>query len=112
MDYGKLGERIREERLKRHMTQEALAEIVGISSVYTGQIERAERRLSIDNLVAIANALHVSIESLLRNSLVVNDAFIDNELYALIKNRTYEEKALILDVVKSILSHTNDNSIR
>ena len=112
MDYKKLGERIRAERLKQRMTQEALAEAVGISAVYTGQIERSERKLSIDNLVAIANTLHVSVESLLRDSIEHNSEMIDNELLALLQGRTHEEKTLILDTVKTVLSHIKDNTIR
>ena len=111
MDYKKLGERIRAERLEQRMTQEALAEAVGISAVYAGQIERSERKLSIDNLVSIANALHVSVESLLRDSLEHNSKMIDNELLALLQGRTHEEKTLILDAAKAILGHIKDNSI-
>ena len=40
MDYKKLGERIREERLKRNLTQAQLAEEVDISDTYMGAIER------------------------------------------------------------------------
>ena len=112
MDYQKLGERIRKERVNQHLTQEALAEVVGISAVYLGQIERSERKLSIDNLVAIANSLNKSVESLLRDSVKNNSQMIDNELLSLIKNRTHEEKSLILDTVKSILSHIEENTIK
>ena len=40
MDYIALGQRIREERLKLNLTQEKLAEDVGVSTTYIGQIER------------------------------------------------------------------------
>lgn len=42
MDYKALGRRIREERLKRNLTQEQLAEAIEISNSYMGQIERGE----------------------------------------------------------------------
>ena len=41
MDYHALGKRIREERLRLNLTQEKLAEEVGVSTAYIGQIERA-----------------------------------------------------------------------
>lgn len=44
MDYKALGRRIREERLKRNLTQEQLAEAIEISNSYMGQIERGERK--------------------------------------------------------------------
>ena len=47
MDYIYLGKRIREERLKKHLTQEQLAEYSDISLSYMGQIERGEDRKSV-----------------------------------------------------------------
>lgn len=112
MDYGKLGKRIREERTHQYTTQEQLAEAVELSAVYIGQIERGERKLSLDTLVKIANVLHVSIESLLRNSLEHNTEMLDNELAAIINGRTHEEKKLVVDTVKAVLSHVKDNTLR
>lgn len=112
MDYRKLGKRIREERLRERMTQEQVAEIIDMSAVYLGQVERGERKLSIDTLVKIANALHISVESLLRDSLKHNSDMIDNELAALLQGRTHEEKTLVLDTVRAVLSHVKDNTIR
>ena len=42
MDYKRLGERIREERLRLRLTQAQLAEAVDISDTYMGAIERGE----------------------------------------------------------------------
>ena len=112
MDYKRLGKRIRDERIRVYKTQEQLAEMVEVSHVYVGQIERAERKLSLETLVKIANALNVSIESLLRDSLIQLSELIDQEVSALVSNRTYEEKLLVLDTVKAMLSHLKDNSVR
>lgn len=43
MNYKRLGERIREERLKLNLTQAQLAEAIDISDTYMGAIERGER---------------------------------------------------------------------
>ena len=55
MDYKRLGERIREERLRLHLTQAQLAEAVDISDTYMGAIERGERSLTLDTLVRLVN---------------------------------------------------------
>ena len=55
MDYKRLGERIREERLRLHLTQAQLAEDVDISDTYMGAIERGERSLTLDTLVPISD---------------------------------------------------------
>ena len=52
MEHQALGKRIREERLKLNLTQEKLAEDVNLSTAYIGQIERGERSLTLDNLIA------------------------------------------------------------
>ena len=57
MEQKTLGGRIREERLKLNLTQEKLAEDVNLSMAYIGQVERGERSLTLDNLVAVANRL-------------------------------------------------------
>ena len=60
MDYKRLGERIREERLRLHLTQAQLAEAVDISDTYMGAIERGERSLTLDTLVRLVNRWSVS----------------------------------------------------
>ena len=64
MDYKRLGERIREERLRLHLTQAQLAESVDISDTYMGAIERGERSLTLDTLVRLVNRLGVTVDYL------------------------------------------------
>ena len=53
------GERLRELRTKRDLSQEHLAELAGLDRNYIGQIERAERNVALVNIVKIAKALGV-----------------------------------------------------
>ncbi len=65
--YRKLvGDKIRQNRKKAHLTQEELAELVGIDSKYFGQVERGEETISLDKFIGIAKALKISAGSLLR----------------------------------------------
>ena len=59
MDRKALGKRIRTERSKRNLTQEQLAEAVGVSTTYIGFVERGERTVTLEKLIDIANVLHV-----------------------------------------------------
>ncbi len=111
MNFDGLGKRIKEERLKSGFTQEALAETVGLSAVYIGQIERGQRKLSLESLVSVANALNVSVEALLRDSTKGNINSSINELIELLKGHTYEEISLVTDIVKTTLSRIKDNTI-
>ena len=76
MDYKGLGERIREERLRLHLTQAQLAEAVDISDTYMGAIERGERSLTLDTLVRLVNRLGVTVDYLLADSVSDSDANI------------------------------------
>ena len=69
MDYKDLGNRVRTVRRQQSLTQEQLAEKVGISSSFLGHIERGTRVASLDTLVALCNTLNVTPEYLLSASL-------------------------------------------
>jgi transcriptional regulator with XRE-family HTH domain len=57
----KLGERVREQRRSRGLTQEALAEALDLSVAYVSLIERGGRNPPYTTVVAIARALGVPI---------------------------------------------------
>lgn len=62
----KFGHRVREERLKRGISQEQLAELAGVHRTYIGMIERAEKNITLENIEKIARALKLKPEDLLR----------------------------------------------
>jgi transcriptional regulator with XRE-family HTH domain len=60
------GNRVREERLKQHLSQEDLAEKADVHRTYIGMIERAEKNITLSNIHKIAQALGVSVASLFK----------------------------------------------
>ena len=61
-----VAENVRRERLRKGLSQEALADLSGLHRTYIGSIERGERNVSIDNIEKIANALSANPPDLLR----------------------------------------------
>ncbi len=61
----KIGKNVRKIRVKKKVTQEALAFDAGLNRAYIGYIERGERNPSTQTLVKIAKALKVSPKDLL-----------------------------------------------
>lgn len=64
-----LGLSIKLERVRKGLSQEELAELAGLHRTYIGMVERAERNITVINLVQIAKALDVSLDKLFDNSL-------------------------------------------
>lgn len=63
----KFGQKVREERLKRNLSQEEFADMAGVHRTYIGMIERAEKNITLENIQKIANALSIRIVDLLQN---------------------------------------------
>jgi len=53
------GHRVRELRLKKQLSQEALAELCELDRTYIGGVERGERNISLLNIHKIAAALGI-----------------------------------------------------
>mgnify|MGYP001316296240 CR=1 FL=1 len=127
LNFTDIGARIRLEREKLDLTREKLAEIVGLSPFYIGQIERGDRKMSVETLFKIANTLHVSIDYLLNGSNIYNKkieveehfsvlessseyygSILDNELkelLSILSRCSKEEINLIKDITKLIIPH-------
>lgn len=59
------GQRVRELRLAKGVSQEALADEAGVHRTFMGSVERGERNISLENIVKIAKALNCQPSKLL-----------------------------------------------
>lgn len=106
MNRKSLGNRIRTERKRLNLTQEQLAECIGVSSTYVGLIERGERSVTLEILILIANTLHVSIDYLLMDSVEVSSDSNFSLMKKLWQQATPSEQTLLIEIAKSILLHS------
>ncbi|RTY85769.1 helix-turn-helix domain-containing protein [Flavobacterium sp. GT3R68] len=60
------GDKVREVRTKKGLSQEQLAHIADVHRTYIGMIERAEKNITLINIEKIANALGVNINELIK----------------------------------------------
>jgi len=62
----KFGEKVREERLKKGLSQEELAARAGVHRTYIGMIERAEKNITLESIQKIVRALDLPLDELMR----------------------------------------------
>ena len=105
MNYKRLGERIREERLKLNLTQAQLAEDIDISDTYMGAIERGERSLTLDTLVRLVNRLGVTVDYMLSDSVSNSDSNIMEEFKQIIDGHPMERKQMAISVLRTMFSY-------
>ncbi len=63
--YKKLGEKVYRLRKARKLSREKFAEIAGINDYYLGEIERGEKKASLDILFKISSTLELEIHDLI-----------------------------------------------
>jgi transcriptional regulator with XRE-family HTH domain len=63
----KFGDKVREERLGRNLSQEQLATKAGVHRTYIGMIERAEKNITLENIQKIAGALNIKLSEIFRD---------------------------------------------
>ena len=105
MDYKRLGERIREERLRLNLTQAQLAEDVDISDTYMGAIERGERSLTLGTLVRLVNRLGVSVDYMLADSVSDSDSNILNQFRQITDGQPLERKQMAINILRTVFSY-------
>lgn len=59
------GDRIKQLRLQKNISQEKLSFLTGFHRTYIGMIERGERNISLSNMAVFAKVFEVNISELL-----------------------------------------------
>lgn len=99
INYKLLGISIKESRLREKITQDSLAEIVGCSPTHIANIENAYTKPSLNMLLAIADALDTSIDSLISNQYKNPNTALDLEIARAVAKCDIEMKERILRII-------------
>ena len=102
VDYKDIGSRIRTIRLERKMTQEQLAEAVGVGVTHISHIETGNSVPSLQVMIDIINALECSADELLCIDVVKARPLLNNWLTELAADCDDVEIKLITDTVISL----------
>lgn len=108
VDYSVIGGRIKEARRACNMTQEQLAEKMGVSIAFLSRIERGSSHPNLKRLGQIAGLLGVSEGYILNGSSEDFDGYLDSEFEKLLKLCTGEQQKLIYEIAK-VIAKSNKN---
>lgn len=102
-----IGRNIRLYRKANNMTQEQLAEKVGVSTSFCANIERGGRAMSIQVLTKFAQALRVSVDSLVLEPNEVENAHAEN-IRSLLSQSNEQVSALAEDIVRLLVTRESE----
>lgn len=101
---GILGNAIRSARIEHKLSQEELAEIVGITPTHLKHIESEHRKPSIEVLFRLAKTLHLSIDNILFDSRDLRREKIQ-ELENLLTLCSEKELQIVCDLIHSLFEN-------
>ncbi len=102
MDYYMIGQRIRKVRKACGLSQEQLAEKIGISVTHMSHIETGNTKLSLTVLVDLSEALQVSTDELLYDKPYSNKTEIKKEISSIIDTCSDKEAKILIETIKSL----------
>lgn len=101
MDYYAIGQRIRKIRKAQGLSQEKLAEIVGISTTHMSHIETANTKMSLSTFAEVASALGARSDDLLYDSRETSRNTSLAYITDLLDNCTTQELRILEDIIKT-----------
>lgn len=105
------GERIKELRTARALSQERLALNAGITPVYLGQVERGQKNATVNTIEQICRAMNVSLAEFFSTGEMKSNENekISNQILCQLSGLSDNEKLQILQIVKTVIQF-RDNS--
>lgn len=102
IDYAEAGEQIRLARIAKHLSQEELAERVGLSPQYVSNIENGNTKAGLIAFLNIANGLGMSFDRLFRHTLTPSQSIINEEIARLLEDLNEYELIVISKSIAGI----------
>ena len=102
LDYQAIGTRVRRLRKARGLTQQTLAELSDQEPSNISHIERGATKLSLPTLVNIANALEVTVDELLCDSLPASRNVLEREVAQLLADCSHLELKIITETIRTL----------
>ncbi len=103
VDKVELGKRLREARIKKGLTQLALAEKADIGDYYLGEIERGIKLPSMNLFIKLIEALDISADYVLRGELTSGKEYVYDELTKKLENLTPQQRNAASEILDAYI---------
>ena len=105
MDKAALGNKLREARMQKGYTQQALAQKAGIGIMYLSEIERGVKMPSLNSFIRLIEALEISADYILRDELSSGREYHLDELTMKLKDLSPHHRKTAIDILNAYLSN-------
>lgn len=100
LNFELIGKKLRMVRLDEGLTQEYVAERVGINTSHISNIENNRVKISLTTLVRLCNVLNATVDYILSDEYPSDTSAIDNEILKELKSCSNDKKEKILKIIK------------
>lgn len=107
MDKAAIGSRLREARNMVKLTQEQLAEKVGIGTTYISDIERGAKFPSLSLFIKIVDALGVSSDYILRGEIEAGKNCVYDDITKKLDGLTPKQRLAIAELIDTYIKTLN-----
>lgn len=98
LDYKAIGKRIKIARIKADLTQEKLSKMVGVSPTHMSNVETETTRVNLTTIVGIANALGITSDDLLCDSVIKAKVQFEKDIALVLEDCNEYEIRVIRDL--------------
>lgn len=102
IDYASIGQKVKQIRLKNGVTQEQLAEAVGVGVTHISHLETGSGTVSLKVFLAIVNYLNCSADEILCKEICSARPVLNNWLAELVADCDQAEIKIIADTVATL----------
>ena len=104
-----IGNRVKEVRTEKGISQADLAERCKTSAQYLSQIENGRKQASLQTLVSVAEVLGVSLNELLSGNQVNNPAEYQRDVLQIFEGCSSYEKRVLFELLRSAKEILREN---
>ena len=103
LDYNIIGERLKQARINKNLTQEKLAEQLDVSVAFLSRIERGSSFINLKRLNQICSILGITEGEILNGVSKDSHSYLNRDLSNLLKDCPSEKMTLIYKIAKVIV---------